>query len=167
MADVDPSAWTWFYSGLNNVAAHGEQREADTRQRLERARTLIHGRFDESLDLEAIAREAYLSRFHFAREFRRHFDATPHQYLTRRRIERAKELLVGTEMSVTAICMAVGFSSLGSFSSLFQRHVGHSPNRYRRTLVQSLGVPSPLPPIPTCFLAHFGTRSATFEKRTG
>lgn len=130
------------------------------RDRLERARTLIHRSYDQPLDLSQVAAASHLSRHHFVREFRRAFDQTPHQYMTQVRLERARELLMTTDRSVTEICMAVGFSSLGSFSTLFTRHVGHSPARYRRTVVQSLGVPSPLPPIPGCFLAKFGVSSA-------
>lgn len=126
------------------------------RERLEQARTLIHRCYDQPLDLSQVAGAAHLSRHHFVREFRRAFDLTPHQYMTQVRLERARELLMTTDRSVTEICMAVGFSSLGSFSTLFARHVGHSPARYRRRVVQSLGVPSPLPPIPGCFLAKFG-----------
>lgn len=157
---VDPRGWDWFFSRLNAVTEQRREEIANTRQRLERARSLMHAEFAAPLDLDVVAREAYLSRFHFAREFRRQFDVTPHQYLTRRRIERAKDLLATTSLSVTEVCIAVGFTSLGSFSSLFQRHVGHSPNRYRRAIVQSLGVPSPLPPIPSCFLAHFGATAS-------
>lgn len=150
--------WEWFFSHLNTACAVTEL--ADTRARLERARSLIHAQFADSLDLDAVAREAYLSRYHFAREFRRHFEVTPHQYLTGRRIEHAKLLLTGTDLSVTEICMRVGFCSLGSFSTLFQRRVGHSPNRYRRAWVQSLGIPAVRPMIPSCFFAHFGPRVA-------
>ena len=135
----------------------GQGEIPDVRQRLERARTLMHARFSEPLDLDAVAREAYLSRFHFAREFRRLFGVTPHQYLTERRVEHAKRMLVQTEKSVTEVCLEVGFSSLGSFSTMFQRRVGRSPNNYRRVLVGSLGIPAAAPPIPSCFLAHFAS----------
>ena len=59
------------------------------------------------------------------------FHETPHQYLTRRRIERAQDLLLQSDMTVTNICLDVGFESLGSFSTLFRRHLGISPERYR------------------------------------
>ncbi|MEM9487952.1 MAG: helix-turn-helix transcriptional regulator [Myxococcota bacterium] len=105
-----------------------------------------------------MARAACFSRYHFLRAFRREFDITPHQYLTRYRIDRARELLSTSDRPVTEICLDVGFRSLGSFSSLFQRHVGHSPTRYRRYLVQSLGIPRELArqPVPACFAAFFG-----------
>lgn len=156
-----------YYAGLHAASAQARQQPADARRRLENARSLMHARFAERLDLEEVARRACLSRFHFAREFRREFQITPHQYLTQRRIEHAKELLLRTQRSVTEVCMAVGFSSLGSFCTMFARHVGHSPNRYRRVIVQSLGAPPMAAPIPSCFASFFGAGSATFEKRAG
>ncbi|HEY6332118.1 MAG TPA: AraC family transcriptional regulator, partial [Blastocatellia bacterium] len=91
----------------------------DIYRRLCRARAFIDAHYDEPLDLDLIAREACLSRFHFLRLFRTVFKQTPHQYLTERRIRRAKELLAASNMSVTEVCFEVGFESLGSFSTLF------------------------------------------------
>ena len=78
----------------------------------------------DSLEIAHIAARAHFSRYHFIRLFRRMFHETPHQYLTRKRIEKAKELLATGDLSVTEICFAVGFQSLGSFSALFRRAVG-------------------------------------------
>jgi transcriptional regulator GlxA family with amidase domain len=86
--------------------------------------------------------------------FRGAFDATPHQYLTRRRIERARDLLAGTDLDVTEICFAVGFQSLGSFSALFHRCVGHAPTTYRARVF--VGWRSAYARIPICYLAGFG-----------
>jgi AraC-like DNA-binding protein len=88
-------------------------------------------RYDQPLDLRRISGEACLSRYHFIRAFRRTFLQTPHQYLVQRRIEQAKHLLATTDLTVTEVCLAVGFQSLGSFSSLFRRSVGLSPRQYR------------------------------------
>jgi len=104
--------------------------------------------YGEALDLDALADEAGFSRFHFARSFRAAFGETPGAYLSRRRIERAKDLLRWANLTVTEICMLVGFSSLGSFSSRFAELVGVSPSEYRRRQVE-LGGP---PPIPGCTL---------------
>ena len=146
--------WAWFYGGLHATATSA--RVVGQRDRLERARSLMHRCYAEPLDLDAIARTAHMSRFHFAREFRREFDETPHQYLTQRRIEHAKQMLLYTDATVTEICLAVGFSSVGSFSTLFRRHTGHAPQHYRRHFVQSLGVPTVMPAVvPGCFLAHY------------
>src|SRR5919197_2257690 len=93
-----------------------------------RARELIDSQYAQPLDLDALARTANFSRYHFLRAFRRAFHATPHEYLTRRRVERAKELPAESEPTVTEICFEVGFESLGSFSTLFHNLVGWSPS---------------------------------------
>jgi AraC-like DNA-binding protein len=113
-----------------------------------RARDLIDRRFAEPLDLDAMARAAGFSRFHFARAFRAAYGETPGAYLTRRRIERAQDLLRAANLTVTEICHLVGFSSLGSFSARFAELVGVPPTEYRRLHVER-GAP---PPIPGCFL---------------
>jgi AraC-like DNA-binding protein len=113
---------------------------------LRRARDLMDRRYAEPLDLEAMAREAGYSRFHFARAFAAAYGETPRAYLTRRRIERAKTLLRTANLSVTEICALVGFESLGSFSSRFRRLVGQSPTEYRQSAVG----PGAAPPIPGC-----------------
>ncbi|WP_428267333.1 helix-turn-helix domain-containing protein [Haliangium sp.] len=151
--------WPSWFAALNQASARAraQAREVDAYERLRRARDFIDTHYEQALDLERIAEAACFSRYHFLRSFRRAFGITPHQYMTRKRIERARELLVTTALPVTSVCLEVGFTSLGSFSSLFQRHVGHSPNRYRRVIVQSLGIPGPLPgpAIPACFASFF------------
>jgi AraC-like DNA-binding protein len=111
-----------------------------------RAKDLIDRDYALPLDLEAMAREAGYSRFHFARAFTTAYGETPRGYLTRRRIERAKALLRTANLSVTEICLLVGFESLGSFSSRFRDLVGESPTAYRASAVATDGVP----PIPGC-----------------
>ena len=96
-----------------------------------RARDLIADRFDHPITLNDAAQEACLSPFHFHRLFAQTFGQTPHDFLTSRRIEAAKRLLVQSNMSVTEICFEIGYSSLGSFSSLFLREVGCTPTDYR------------------------------------
>jgi AraC-like DNA-binding protein len=91
---------------------------------LKRVRDLIDAQFDHPLNLDVMAHTAYLSRFHFLRAFQKAFHETPHDYLKRKRIERAKELLADSEYSITEICFDVGFESLGSFSALFRKVVG-------------------------------------------
>lgn len=100
-------------------------------RRLMRARDYLDSSLGEAVDLASAARVACLSPFHFLRSFKAAFGLTPHRYLTRARIERACELLLSTDRPVTEICFAVGFESLGSFSSLFRRWAGISPSRYR------------------------------------
>jgi AraC-like DNA-binding protein len=111
-----------------------------------RAKDVIDREYARQLDVAALAREAHASSAHFARSFRRAFGETPHKYLLRRRIERAKELLRGTDLSVTEISLEVGFQSLGSFSVAFRELVGEFPGRYCRRWREK-GVP----PIPSCF----------------
>ena len=80
------------------------------------------------LDVAALARAALMSTAHFSRQFRAAYGETPYSYLMTRRIERAKALLRGGEMSVTDVCMAVGCTSLGSFSARFTEAGGPDTN---------------------------------------
>lgn len=87
--------------------------------------------YAQPLDIAALARIAVVSEAHFIRTFRDTFGETPHRYLQHRRIERAMTMLWHTELIVTEICFAVGFSSLGTFSRTFRDIVGSSPSEYR------------------------------------
>ena len=98
---------------------------------LRRARDLIDREYARPLDVPAMARTALMSPAHFSRQFRAVYGETPHAYLMTRRIERAKALLRRGDMSVTEVCMAVGATSLGSFSARFTELVGESPSAYR------------------------------------
>ena len=122
------------------------------------ARAFIDDHFADPLDSGQIAGRAYFSRYHFIRAFRRAFHETPHQYLTRKRIERAKELLALGDLSVTEICFTVGFESLGSFSALFRRMVGWAPSVYRARVLEQRR--APLKFIPHCFVVMYGIRPA-------
>jgi AraC-like DNA-binding protein len=105
-------------------------------------------RYADPLDLDRLAAESGFSKFHFARSFKDAYGETPARYLTRRRVERAKDLLRHANLTVTEVCMVVGFSSLGSFSSRFTELVGMSPSIYQRRQAERGGSP----PIPGCFL---------------
>jgi AraC-like DNA-binding protein len=109
---------------------------------------MIDRHFADPIDLGAMAAAAGYSRFHFTREFRLVFGETAGAYLSRRRVERAKDLLRSANLTVTEVCMMVGFSSLGSFSSRFSELVGQSPSAYQRHHAARGGPP----PIPGCFL---------------
>ncbi len=87
--------------------------------------------YAKPLDVEAVARVAYMSAGHFSREFKRAYGESPYSYLMTRRVERAMALLRLGEMSVTEVCFAVGFSSLGTFSTRFTELVGVPPSTYR------------------------------------
>lgn len=82
--------------------------------------------------IEALAREVGISPYHFIRQFEAVFGVTPHQYRIQVRLDRAKQLLAAHRRSVTAVCMEVGLTSLGSFSTLFSRRFGETPSGYRR-----------------------------------
>lgn len=101
-------------------------------QRLMRAKDYISACFNQPLTLKEIANVACLSPNHLLRSFRQAFRQTPHQFLTTKRLEHARKMLGDSNLSVTEVCFSVGFESLGSFSRLFRRHTGFSPNEYRR-----------------------------------
>jgi AraC-like DNA-binding protein len=128
-----------------------------SRASLYAARDRMHARLDEPITVERLAGSVGLSPYAFLRRFARTFGATPHAYLTHLRIERAKELLARDEQSVTEICAEVGFESLGSFSALFARRVGESPQKYRRSLRRWVQVPDWVlrAAVPYCFLGRF------------
>lgn len=90
---------------------------------------------------------AGVSKYHFARSFEAAYGESPIRYLTRRRLERAQDLLRSANLTVTEICMLVGFASLGSFSARFRQLVGESPTSYRNRWAAAGG-----PRIPGCYL---------------
>ena len=96
-----------------------------------RAKDLADARFAEPLGVDDMAAAAGLSRAHFSREFRREFGVPPHAYLLTRRLERAAALLPNTDRSVAEICLAVGLTSVGSFTTSFKRAFGRTPTAYR------------------------------------
>jgi len=98
---------------------------------LRRARDLIDREYAKPLDVPTMAAKALMSPAHFSRQFRSAYGETPYNHLMTRRIERAMALLRGGA-SVTDACMAVGCTSLGSFSSRFTEIVGMTASEYRR-----------------------------------
>ena len=114
-------------------------------RRLCRARDLLRDVGEEPVSIRDIAREADVSQFHFIRQFEAVFGRTPHQYRIDSRIERAKNLLVAGDLSVTDVCLEVGFSSLGSFSTLFTQRIGEAPSVYRRRVRAMVQVPGIVP----------------------
>jgi AraC-like DNA-binding protein len=96
-----------------------------------RAKDLADAHYAESIGVADMARAARLSQAHFSREFKSTFGESPHQYLLTRRLERAAALLRTTDWSVARICMSVGLTSVGSFTTSFGRAFGKSPTEYR------------------------------------
>ena len=123
-----------------------------------RVRDAIDRDYALELDVDAMAGIAAVSPAHLIRTFRRVFGETPHRYLQRRRVERAMFLLRSTDRSVTDVCFAVGFGSLGTFSRTFREIVGESPTVYRRR--------GPLPPADGCFTMAW-TRPSSFGEASG
>ena len=128
--------------------------------RLCRSRDCLAASLDLPMRLSDAAGEAYLSPFHYHRMFARAFGETPYDFVRRLRIDRAKELLARDHLPVTEVCMAVGYESLGSFSTLFRSLVGCSPAEYRRSIRRIFPVPelAIYRFVPTCYLLHYGAR---------
>jgi AraC-like DNA-binding protein len=143
---------------------------ADLLRHLRRARDTIDRGYAEPLNLTGLAASAGLSKYHFLRCFAATYGVTPAAYLTQRRIERAQDLLRSTNLSVTEVCVLVGYSSLGSFSSRFRALVGVSPSAYQARWAGTGG-----PRIPGCFILMHGLsdrrastgHAARSEKRPG
>ncbi len=127
---------------------------------LRRARDLMDREYARPLDVAAIAAAAFMSTAHFSRQFRAAYGETPHAYLMTRRIERAKALLRRGGMTVTEVCMAVGCTSLGSFSARFTQLVGETPSAYRARDHSALAA------VPGC-IARDLTRPGRRSSRNG
>ena len=122
--------------------------------RLSRARDYVAAHYNERHSLETVASLSDFSPFYFNRLFARAFDETPHEFVTRLRIDQAKKLLLAGNQSITDICFEIGYESLGSFSARFQSLVGLSPSAFRREarrLFGGFGRRWALYYIPHCF----------------
>ena len=117
---------------------------------LRRARDLADQSYSGPLTLEELAAAANLSKFHFLRLFKATYGVTPMEYVSQRRIERAQDLLRATNLTVTEVCFAVGFSSLGTFSRRFREIVGVTPTEFQARW--GAGAPR----IPGCFVFMWG-----------
>lgn len=117
----------------------------------------IDEHYHEAIDLDEIAKKAFLSRFHFHRLFTRIYRTTPHRYLTQVRLSAAKVLLAEEGISIADVCNMVGFESLGSFSALFTRKSGYSPQYYRNIawLKKKLAQEEPKRFVPHCFIEQY------------
>ena len=94
-------------------------------------RSYIDSNYDCDLNLDLLSRKRFISKFHLLRLFKRHYGLTPRQYLIDKRIKKSKEHLKNG-MSVTETCFAVGFESVGSFSTLFKTKTGKSPTKFQK-----------------------------------
>jgi AraC-like DNA-binding protein len=116
-------------------------------RRLRLAKDAMDREWSEPLDVNTVAARAGYSTYHFVRRFRDVYGETPGQYLSRRRIERAQELLRSANLTVTETCMLVGFTSLGTFCTRFKQHVGMTPGQFRDSVRKTRPAP-----IPGCFV---------------
>jgi AraC-like DNA-binding protein len=132
------------------VSAPVQRAPGDILVHLRRARDRVDRDYAQPLDLDDLARTAGISKYHFHRLFTATYGVTPAAYLSRRRIERAQDLLRATNLTVTEVCYAVGFSSLGSFSARFRAVVGEGPREFQRRW----GAQAPR--IPGCFVLMWG-----------
>jgi transcriptional regulator GlxA family with amidase domain len=126
---------------------------------LRRARDVADRDYAGSVDLTGLAAAAGVSKYHFLRCFAATYGETPMQYVSRRRIERATDLLRATNLTVTEVSQLVGYASLGSFSQRFAELVGMSPSEYQRTQTGAR--------IPGCYVFMLGLKSAIPEKPPG
>lgn len=138
-------------------------------RRIVQAKLFIDGNYANNIDLDNIADEAYFSKFHFIRQFKKIYGKTPHQYLTIVRIEKAMQLL-RTDIPVSDVCYSVGFESLSAFSGLFKRSVGLTPSQYQlqQQNIKIQILKSPLTFIPNCFAHKNGwtQEKSNFEEIT-
>lgn len=136
---------------MKRAAAHG-----DVLRRIASARAHMHDASHEELRITNLARQAGLSQQQFVRLFRATYGVTPGRYLGQLRIAHAKRLL-SHDVSVTDVCMEVGYSSLGTFSHRFARETQLSPRAFQRQLRAFGAVPRRLAAlyVPACFLARF------------
>jgi AraC-like DNA-binding protein len=133
------------------VSAAPRRAPNDLLVHLRRARDHADRHYAEPLDLGALAAVAGISKYHFQRLFTATYGVSPAAHLSRRRVERAQDLLRATNLTVTEVCHAVGFASLGSFSSRFRELVGETPSEFQRRWAAS-GAPR----VPGCFVLMWG-----------
>jgi len=121
-------------------------------KRIVQAKLFIDNHYAEKIDLNNISDEAYFSKFHFIRLFKKIYGKSPHQYLTYVRMEKAKDLLK-TDAPITDVCFSVGFESISSFTDLFKKMVGYSPSVFQvqQTRMKSEIHKMPLKFVPNCF----------------
>ena len=128
----------------------------DIYQRIVAAKVYIDENYQESIDLEQISKQAFLSRFHFHRLFRQVYKRTPLQYLTQKRLNKAKDLL-SENKPITDVCNDVGYESIGSFSVLFKKEIGFAPQYFRNMAYKKKmeQLAQPKTAIPHCFIESY------------
>jgi AraC-like DNA-binding protein len=146
---------------VGDPRSQGQRAPGDVLVHLRRARDHADRCYSEPVDVASMAAVAGLSKYHFLRLFQATYGITPGEYLSQRRIERAQDLLRATNLTVTEVCHAVGFSSLGSFSARFRAVVGESPSEFQRRYAAGA------PHIPGCFVFMWGLAERTAPPESG
>jgi AraC-like DNA-binding protein len=132
----------------------------DLYARIVRAKLFIDDNYSSPIDLEKLSDEACFSKYHFLRVFKRIYNKTPYQYLSERRIDKAKEKLRDGRTTVSEICGEVGFESATSFSLKFKEYTGETPALFRVRAMQTLQLAKEQPGrfIPSCFSTMFSAK---------
>lgn len=131
--------------------------DPDVYKRVVAAKMYIDDNMHEPIKLEQVSKKACFSPFHFHKLFTRIYKITPHEYLTQVRIAAAKRMLGQKETSVSQVCHNVGFESLGSFSTMFKKKNGVSPQAYRHSALERAEAADNQPKafIPHCMLRYY------------
>jgi AraC-like DNA-binding protein len=135
-------------------------------RRIVKAKLFIDNNYSNPIDLDHIAGEAFFSKFHFIRLFKKTYVRTPHQYLTFVRIEQSK-LLLQKDNTIAEVCYAVGFDSISSFTGLFKKIAGQTPYVYQqeKKRIKEETILMPLKFIPNCFAEKKGwLEKSNFEE---
>lgn len=129
----------------------------DLYARIVRAKLFIDDNYSSAIDLDTLSKEACFSKYHFLRLFKRAYNKTPYQYLSERRIQKAKEKLKTDSKAIVEICEEVGFESNTSFTAKFKEYTGETPAvfRLREMQTQKLVREQPTRFIPNCFSSQF------------
>ncbi|MCF6262393.1 MAG: AraC family transcriptional regulator [Xanthomonadales bacterium] len=131
-------------------------------------RDYLQEHFSDSFNLSKVAKYSCMSQYHFSRIFTNVFGESPNTFVARLRIEKAKNMLITEKFSIGEICERVGYTSVGSFSSLFKKQVGMSPTQYRRKLwgLSNESLAFPMQSIPLCYSQNlFGFKNHGMKKR--
>ena len=134
MTKPSPSPELTFYQQEVNRIREKELPDAYVVERIIRAKNFIDAHFLDDIDLDTVARSAYLSKYHFIRSFRICYGKTPYQYLTEKRIQKAEDLLIEGK-TVPEICVHLGFSSVPSFTHYFKKYFGTTPGQFRKKAI--------------------------------
>ena len=128
-------------------------------QRVVQAKLVIDQQYDQPLSLDQLSDSAHFSKYHFLRLFRKLYKVTPHQYLTRKRIEAARQQLTHSDFSIADIGFRVGFQGVSHFNVTFRKWVGTHPTQYREKTRQQLeqAQTQPATVIPYCFAQSYCT----------